>query len=143
MTRTAESITAELDRLAASDSNDDHIAGLTQLVRDLTPSDYNGWTNYPTWAVALWLDNDRSLYEETRALTRMHLSIAPDDENVPEIWTAEEAARYRLADTLKAWMRDDLAPDLGASFASDLLGWALDHVEWDEIAQSRIDAEAE
>lgn len=116
---------------------------LAECASQLRDPEHNGWENYPTWAVALWLDNEEGLYNEARALTRMHLSTAPDDENVPEIWTAEQAARFRLADTLKAWVRDDLAPDLGASFSADLLGWAFDHVAWDEIAQSRIDAEAE
>ena len=27
---------------------------------------YNGWTNYETWNVALWLDNDRYNYEIAR-----------------------------------------------------------------------------
>jgi hypothetical protein len=36
-------------------------------------------------------------------------------------------------------VRDELAPDLGASFAADLLGYALDKVDWDEIADSLIE----
>ena len=27
---------------------------------------YNGWTNYETWNVALWLSNDKSLYQHAR-----------------------------------------------------------------------------
>ena len=28
----------------------------------LTDTDYNGWTNYETWNVSLWLNNDYGLY---------------------------------------------------------------------------------
>ena len=29
---------------------------------------YNGWTNYETWNVALWIGNDQDLYTEARRL---------------------------------------------------------------------------
>lgn len=27
---------------------------------------YNGWTNYETWCVSLWLDNDSGSYDHWR-----------------------------------------------------------------------------
>lgn len=29
-------------------------------------TDYNGWTNYETWNVALWLQNDEAMYRLAR-----------------------------------------------------------------------------
>lgn len=31
---------------------------------------YNGWKNYETWNVALWLRNDEGLYNQARDLAR-------------------------------------------------------------------------
>ena len=32
----------------------------------MTDTTYNGWTNYETWNVALWLGNDEGLYNLIR-----------------------------------------------------------------------------
>ena len=34
----------------------------TTFQTNLTDTTYNGWTNYETWNVALWLGNDEGLY---------------------------------------------------------------------------------
>jgi len=38
----------------------------TTFQANLTDTEYNGWANYETWNVALWIQNDRSLYEIAR-----------------------------------------------------------------------------
>lgn len=90
---------------------------------------YNGWTNYPTWNVALWLANDEGLYRET--LDIVEWNKKDDDE--------DHMVVVDLADALKSWVVDELAPDLDASFAADLLGYALDQVDWQEIAKNLLD----
>ena len=94
---------------------------------------FNGWKNYPTWAVNLWLSNDEGLYREALRLTGHTIDVNRDDEDVTP------SQRRQVADILKEWVRDDLAPDLGASFSSDLLGYALDCVDWFEIADAWIE----
>jgi hypothetical protein len=99
----------------------------------VTDETYNGWNNYPTWVVNLWLSNDEGLYNETRALVRAaRVELDPVTDAV-----------WPVADAIRDFVRDDVAPDLGASFAADLLGYALDQVDWFEIADAWIQAESE
>jgi hypothetical protein len=89
---------------------------------------YNGWKNYPTWNVNLWLSNDEGLYNATRELVRDAIDNGE-----------ESTARVDTADHIRHFVRDELAPDLGASFAADLLGYSLDCVDWFEIADAWLE----
>ena len=93
----------------------------------MTTDGYNGWKNYPTWCVNLWLSNDEGL----DSLTRETLEAF-----VPE--ESEEADTYDAGEALKAIIEDEdlgLIPTL-EGFPSDLMGWALGQVEWSDIAAS-------
>lgn len=92
----------------------------------MTDETYNGWKNYPTWNVNLWLNNDEGLYHQTLAM-------------VSEIRNHAKLVRVETADMLKSFVCEELAPDLGASFAADLLGYALDQVDWFEIADAWLE----
>jgi len=83
----------------------------------MTGDGYSGWTNYPTWCVALWIDNDRDLSDEIRAAA---VRATGDYEAENEIKTRIEAL-------------NPLAGD--ASLWSDLMMWSLSSVNWREIAE--------
>jgi len=36
---------------------------------NMTDTEYNGYANYETWNVALWIQNDEGLYNACRGLT--------------------------------------------------------------------------
>jgi hypothetical protein len=108
----------------------------------MSETGYNGWQNYETWCVGLWIDNDEGTQERAREITREAQREGRTHVNVRQgIWTVERATVYVLADALKGWVRDEpedeggLLPDLGATLAADLLGAALDEVDWQEIAE--------
>ncbi len=99
---------------------------------------YNGWTNYETWAVALWIDNEQSSYHYWRDEARRHREDSPTCQQVQDgIWKAEQAAKFNLADQLKDEF-NDAAPLTEPNVYSDLLGAALSEVNWSEIAEHML-----
>jgi len=102
-------------------------------------TEYQGWTNYATWCVSLWLMNDSESYHNWRDRTRSTVRGAWSMDNViSKIWSEDEGARFSLADQLKE-KTQDASPLQEASLYSDLLGSVLDDVNWSEIAASFIE----
>lgn len=102
----------------------------------MTHNEYNGWTNYETWNVKLWLDNDEgsARYWEDQADDALRSGFGDDE--------THDGAVSRLAEQLKSEV-NDMAPDLGASCYADLLNAALSEVNWYEIARAYVDEAVE
>lgn len=96
---------------------------------------YNGWTNYETWTVSLWLDNDEPSYRFWRnESARQRRQAKGSAQARSGCWTDAEAARLHLAEQLKEAITD-AAPIKAPSLYSDLLAAALSEVDWIEIAE--------
>jgi hypothetical protein len=107
--------------------------------RTMSDDTYEGWSNYPTWAVNLWLSNDEPLYREALESVRLvHERITEGDDYM----TRDQIVRFEVAEGFKRWV-EDMAPDLGASFSADLLGYAVGCVDWYELADAWIESHRE
>jgi len=112
--------------------------GLKRVATKVTAQEegYQGWKNYETWAVALWLDNDRGSYEYWRKRIQEIRDQygGPDyDYEESEYWTPHEKIKFTIADELREH-HEEIKPDLSDVFG-DLLHAALSEVNWDEIAE--------
>lgn len=102
-----------------------------------TETGYNGWTNYETWCVSLWLSNDEYNYQATRDMAEEHAA------GYDETDEGRHSATNDLAIELKEFV-DTLAEETcpgsrtGASFVCDLLGAALGEVDYFEIATNLL-----
>lgn len=117
---------------------------------------YNGWANYETWCVHLWMSNEQGSYGYWRGEARKQRSEAPSCANVERgIWGAEDAAKFGLADQMKGelealvWLWNEegtcrncmkrAVPTQKASLFSDLLSAALSEVDWHEVAEAFLE----
>lgn len=100
---------------------------------------YNGWTNYETWAVALWLGNEQATSDYWASVADQCKAEANEAEQVAAgTWTVDEAARFSLAQRLKEDIQSG-SPLEEATLYSDLLNSAIQSVNWDEIASAQLE----
>lgn len=101
---------------------------------------YNGWANYETWCVNLWMDNEEGGWAYWREIAEECLTETVDP-GTQAYLTHQERAAYLLADRIKAAHEDEDANPLDGkpSVYSDLLTAALSEVDWREIAEHYIE----
>jgi hypothetical protein len=97
-------------------------------------SSYNGWSNYETWVVNLWLGNDEGSYNTCRSLAERCFEEAVAD----EVFSRKERACYQLANELKEMVEDGSPLAGDASVYTDLLNAAMSEVNWKEIANGLL-----
>lgn len=87
---------------------------------------YNGWSNYETWNVKLWMDNDEGNYRYWQDETERAITDTQDK---------DDAIKY-IAEQVEAQHKEGM-PELAGTYA-DLMNAALSEVDWYEIAESLV-----
>ncbi|KKN28559.1 hypothetical protein LCGC14_0853260 [marine sediment metagenome] len=86
-----------------------------------TDTTYNGWTNYETWNVKLWLDNDEATQELQHEWSRQAKLQLYDDKTCVVACLARSFV-------------EEMAPTLTGTY-EDLLATAIQNVNFMEIAR--------
>ena len=81
--------------------------------------EYNGWTNWDTWAFALWVDNTELSYKVRRELCETVATSGRDAEDMPDV--------------LEKVLRDNATNLLVVSGCKDPI--ELDNVNFEEISE--------
>ena len=83
---------------------------------------YNGWSNWETWNIGLWMENDEPTYHEIDQIIR----------------SAKDT--YDLSKKLEEWAYDALNnEDIQPSFIIDFVSGGLRDVNFFEIAEHKIE----
>jgi len=93
---------------------------------------YNGWTNYETWLINVWMSNDEGSYELWQETAVEYIEEAEGDTDKERAADAAADLARRLEDECEGDR-----PELTGVFA-DLLGSALSSVDWHEIASHLV-----
>jgi len=80
--------------------------------------EYNGWHNWETWNLKLWLDNDESVYNQVLLLARTYSDT------------------YEAGTRLREFVESIWFPELPAGPMADAAGMYLAEVSWYEIMEA-------
>lgn len=99
--------------------------------------EYNGWTNYETWCVSLWMHNDPGDADWMTGKARDAIAAASDHPD-PAFDGAEPfaQARYLLTRMLRDAF-DEMMPEIDGMWGN-LLSAAFENVNWRELADYEI-----
>jgi len=89
---------------------------------------YNGYANYPTWATALWMDNEPASNEFLYELA-----------NREPVYKLEFTELCEQADYLEQYVKEILLDNQPNGLGYDLLHHSIGRIYWREIINTHIE----
>jgi len=105
---------------------------------------YNGWHNYETWNMNLWLTNDSGFYE----IAEERIEEIAKDESINEGYSNLDKmdVAYKVSQWLEEyanamWMEDFQSCNFNHSYGplGDITNAAWNQIEWYDIAEHLVD----
>jgi hypothetical protein len=101
---------------------------------------YEGWKNWETWVVNLWLSNEEPNY---RYWSEVSMDIFLEGGGAPVFKRTVKKLAARLEEDLMDSIFDGKTFDKLPGYARDMLGTSLRDVDWEEIAEHWMGAAKE
>jgi len=94
----------------------------------MAQNEYNGWANWETWVVNLWIHNDQELYEYYGKVARVEVSKNKGH---------QKSATFQLSLALNRQF-DEQVPAVEGPYL-DLLNGAMSKINWYQIARHLVE----
>jgi len=100
----------------------------------MNKKEYNGWYNYETWMVNLWMDNTQQSHETWRQIARESIDA---DEGTNWFYFEDQLKQYL------DYIQEDVDNHINNGMVKDLLGAAISEINTREIAMHWVADELE
>ncbi len=107
-------------------------------------SGYNGWKNYETWVIALWLDNDYNTYTLMRGLAMQSVEEVLEEQELDYQLSENRQkmvrkASYKISQIISEYIEENNPLASKASVYCDLLNSAIKEADFIEIAEHYLE----
>lgn len=117
------------------------------MTKDIEDTSYDGFCNYPTWSVYSWLNGTQIFRSTLKGIAQSTILefLMEDSRRNPDFHSYkrltvrnQEIVQLRFVNKVKKFAVKDSAI-LGTTLIEDLFSWAIEQVNWKEIAQCTLD----
>lgn len=112
----------------------------TRLIRvDVNPDECEGYRNYVTFSIGVWLKNDHKIYDRCREMAAEYIRLSREtlelNDTTPELVMADWLQQFVETRLQVDWREDTANTDADRIFVQ-MVQAALGQVDWRELAEN-------